>query len=520
MKERKIKIIVTLMTLAVIGLITVQLYWIANLIKVEDERFHRMVTDALMRVSHKIEEDEAAKAVVKKISHKPDRELSKIKESDRVGKGIFVWSDDARHKIISDSNHFTYKITASDDSHGHKTNIQYFTRLPEGREEFPPPPMMRQFYLDTLIASRKKLVQNVVTEIMTIDFKKKIEERVSVNQLNNLLSSEFKNRGINEKFEFGVNKADKDSLTLLKAGTDTAALIKSDLRTMLFPSEIFFARNELIVYFPNKTLHLLGSIAGMMGLSIGLILIIVIVFYNTLQLLLRQKKITQVKNDLINNITHEFKTPISTISLACEALNEPELMTDKNSLGRYSTIIKEENERLKIMVDALLNTAATEKSDFNLKKESIDIHDILKTVAAKLEHTAIQRNGNIELDLQASASIITGDQFHLSNIFSNLVDNGIKYNENNPKVIIKTINSDNSIIIIVKDNGIGIAKEHINKIFDTFYRVSAGNIQNVRGNGIGLSYVKKIVEEHGGKIAVHSEIKKGSDFEIKFPLKT
>ncbi len=525
MKERKIKIIVTLMTLAVIGLISVQMYWIFNLIRVEDERFHRIVNDALMRVSHRIEEEEAANAVVKKITHKSVKDFKKIKGPERgfVSNDVYILNNGSHEKtikIVSDSDHFNYTWEGSVDSLPRKTNLKYYQQQDFDADKIPPPPYLHKYFLDTLTSSRKKLVQSVVTEIMNINFKKRIEDRISVKQLNNLLSQEFKNSGIDGNFDFAVDKLVKDSLTLIKPGTDVASLKNSDLRTMLFPSEFLFNKNELIVYFPNKTLHLLGSIAGMMGLSVGLILIIVMVFFSTLRMLLRQKKITQVKNDLINNITHEFKTPISTISLACEAINEPGLMTEKDSLYRYSNIIREENNRLKMMVDALLNTAAMEKSDFNLKKEYVDLHNLIENAASKYVQTVIQRNGNIELELSAGESIISGDAFHLNNIFSNLIDNAIKYNENEPRITIKTLNSDNSILIVVEDNGIGIAKEHLGKIFDTFYRVGGGNIQNVRGNGIGLSYVKKIIEEHGGKISVHSEVSKGSRFEIHLPLES
>jgi len=522
-KERKLKIIVIVMTAAVIGLISVQLYWISNLIKVEDERFHRIVNDAMMRVSHRVEEEEAAKAVVKKIAHKSGKEPVEINAPKNVQSSnkVFVWSegkDENVFRVVADSNHLNLRVNSFGDSSRHGKYKKFIAHFTDDRNEPPPPPFSRQYYLDTLISSRKKLVQNVVAEIMMTDVRKKIEERISSNQLNNLLTQELKNSGVDGSFYFGVNKLKIDSLTLVKPGADVSELRKSDLRTMLFPGEFFFNKNELVVYFPNKALHLLGSIAGMMSLSIGLILIIVIVFYNTLRMLLKQKKITQIKNDLINNITHEFKTPISTISLACEALNEPGLMTEKNSVNRYSNIIKEESDRLKIMVDALLNTAAMEKSDFNLKKESVDLHEIIKNASAKFAQIVHKRNGKIEFDLTATSPNILGDSFHLSNIFSNLIDNGIKYNENKPIINVKTLNSGDFIFVIVKDNGIGIPKEYLGKIFDTFYRVSGGNIQNVRGNGIGLSYVKRIVEEHDGRISVHSETDKGSEFEIRFPL--
>jgi two-component system phosphate regulon sensor histidine kinase PhoR len=518
MKERKLKIIVLVMTAAVIGLIIVQLYWIMNLIKVEDEKFHRAVNETLMNVSHRIEEEEAAKSVVKRIIHRSNQAHNKMSEPEQLD--VMVWNDNGNEKmikVIADSFHFEYPIDRRDNSRLPDTNARFFKPHPDGNGKFPPP-VIRNIYLDTLISSRKKLVQNVVTEIMMVNVRKKIEDRISTDQLNKLLTQEFRERGIKNDFYFGVKKYDKNNLALLKSGTDTTELKKSDLNTLLFPGEIFFGENRLLVYFPNKNFHLLSSIAGMMSLSIGFIFIIIYVFYKTVQMLLKQKKLTEVKNDLINNITHEFKTPISTISLACEALNEPTLLTGKDSVTRYSGIIKDENDRLKMMVDALLNTAAMEKSNFNLKKENMDIHEIIRNTANNHEQTIHQRNGRIEFDFGAANPIVIGDRFHLSNIFSTLIDNGIKYNENEPVIDIKTLNSDDSLVVLIKDNGIGIPKEHLCKIFDTFYRVSSGNIQNVRGNGIGLSYAKKIIEELRGNISVYSEPGRGSTFEIKLPV--
>lgn len=273
----------------------------------------------------------------------------------------------------------------------------------------------------------------------------------------------------------------------------------------------------MIVYFPDKLRFILGSLASMIGLSLGLILIIVWLFYKTIRMFLDQKQLTQLKNDLINNITHEFKTPISTISLACEALNEPGLITDKNSVSRYSGIIKEENSRLKFMVDELLNTAALEKGGILIKNDIVDLHDIIRNSVSKFERTIKKAGGIIDLKLEAESSNIKGDNFHLTNIINNLIDNAIKYSERAPEIHISTENENNFIVVNVKDNGIGISKEHTGKIFDMFFRAASGNIQNVRGNGIGLSYVKKIVEMHNGKIKVESELGKGSIFHIFIP---
>lgn len=521
MKEKQIKFIVALMTIAVVGLIAVQFYWISNLIQIERDRFRRNVFHSLIRVVDRIEKEEAAKTVLSKILVKDKQNTDasgkgKIKQNSI---GIFVGDSTSKSKMVKIfTDEAPYRFNPKNDFDSTKKGIQLrvFAYSPDGRTN-------RQRYVwrsdyDTIVRNRESLIQRVVTEMVEVNSQKKIEERISTSLLDKLLNSEFKNRAFSGDYYFGVYKPTTNSFTLLKSGADTALIRTSRLRTLLFPAEMFLDRNELVVYFPDEQRQIISSIAGMMGLSVGLILVIVVVFFSTVKMLLRQKKITRVKNDLINNITHEFKTPISTISLACEALNEPALSSDKSSIIRYTKIIKEENNRLKIMVETLLNTAAMEKSEFNLSKEETDLHDSIRSAAMMYDEAIKQKEGKIIFEFNAPLSIVFCDDFHVTNIIANLIDNAIKYNERTPEIIIKTKNVNKSLVIVVKDNGIGIPKEYQGKIFDTFYRVMNGNVQDVRGFGIGLSYAKKIVEAHGGKISVCSDDGKGSEFSLFFPL--
>ena len=521
MKERKIKIIVALMTAAVIGLIAVQMYWISNLIQVERERFRRNAFHSLLRVVDQIDKEEAAKTVFANILQKSKTDVSvKSKKKARQKEfGIFVGDSSSKSKMVKIfSDEAPYKINPKNDFDSTKKGVQLrvFAYSPDGGVNIPRYVWRSDF--DTIVKNRQSLIQRVITEMVEVNSQKKIEDRISTKQLDKLLTQEFKSRVYSGDFYFGVYKTNSNSFTLLKKGADTTEIRKSRLRTLLFPAEMFLDRNELVVYFPDEQKHVLSSITGMMSLSVGLILVIVVVFFKTVQMFIRQKKITQVKNDLINNITHEFKTPISTISVACEALNEPTLISEKDSVMRYSKIIKEENDRLKIMVETLLNTAAMEKSEFNLSKEEVDLHELIRSAALMYEDAIKLREGKINFELNANPSIINCDDFHVTNIIANLMDNAIKYNERAPEITITTKNVDKSVAVIIKDNGIGIPKEFQGKIFETFYRVASGNVQNVRGFGIGLSYAKKIIEAHNGKISVTSEDGKGSQFEFILPI--
>lgn len=526
MKEQRIKIIVAVMTLSVAALIALQIYWINSMIKIEEERFERTVNTALLSVSGKLEKQEVAHTIVKRITGGRNNVAVFVKNDSIPNDKPFNKKTPVRvvHFDSSGKNNLGYRITYSSDSKPGTQKVEIFeSHLSKSQK--PPFNYSWNKKTDTLVFKRDQLVQNVVTELVSENTFKRIEERISKKQLDSLLSYELKNSGVNTEFYFAVNKTEENKLTLIKPGADTAQLKNTDLRTALFPAEMFFNPNQLVVYFPNKKTYIFSSVGGMIVLSVGLILIIAGVFFKTLQLFIKQKKITEIKNDLINNITHEFKTPISTIAVACEALNEPSLTKDSTSIAKYSSIILEENSRLKMMVDNILAAAAFEVNTSNgsngslqLSKENISLDEIINESLGKFEETLKQKNGKVVLDGIPSGIIINADKFHFANLLINLIDNAIKYNEHTPEIVIQVRSKDGTAIIKVSDNGIGIAKENHKKIFDAFYRVPTGNIHNVRGNGIGLSYVKKIIEEHDGEIWVQSVLREGSTFEIKIRI--
>lgn len=525
MKSQKIKIIVAVMTLSVIGLIAMQVYWIAGVIKIEEERFERKANDALLRVAQKIDKQETVKSVLRNIKpHSNTNHKITITEESSQSNGKPIDSTFHINIVKKDSSkrpgyryHFEYE---RDSAKQRNVKIIKLDTLKHNQKNIiiAENDFKWQAKLDSFKISRTRLVDEVVTDIISINIGKKVEDRIEQNQLNDAIVKELKNFGIDTGFFFGVQKSYKDTLVLLKEGTDTAELKKSKIRTYLFPDEIFNEPNQLIIYFPNKNTYLLSSISGMLALSIILIVVITALFYKTLQMFIQQKKITEIKNDLINNITHEFKTPISTISVACEALKEPELVKEQSTIDRYTAIIKEENERLRMMVETLLNTAAFEKETVHLTREEVDINEIILNAIQKFESVITQRNGKINFVPAKEPSIINADKFHLINVISNLVDNSIKYNEREPVIDIKTSVATEGISIAIGDNGIGIAKDQLDKIFETFYRVPTGNIHSVRGNGIGLSYSKQIIEAHGGKISVTSSPGDGSKFEMFLPV--
>jgi two-component system phosphate regulon sensor histidine kinase PhoR len=258
-----------------------------------------------------------------------------------------------------------------------------------------------------------------------------------------------------------------------------------------------------------------------MGLSLagsGLLLLVMIgCFYFAVLTILKQKKLATVKNDFINNMTHEFKTPITSISLATQLLQE-ELKPGKNeSILRYLGIIKDENTRLGQQVERVLQTAQMEKEEITLKRKKVDISALVHQVAEINGPLIESVNGSLEVNVDKLPSAVELDEVHISNVLNNLIDNAVKYSPSNPQVEILARTQDQGISIQVKDHGMGMPKEALSNIFDAFYRVPTGNVHNVKGFGLGLSYVKKIVEAHGGKVHVKSKLGEGSTFEIYLP---
>jgi two-component system phosphate regulon sensor histidine kinase PhoR len=248
------------------------------------------------------------------------------------------------------------------------------------------------------------------------------------------------------------------------------------------------------------------------------VLLVVIGFFAyTLFVIMKQKRLSEIQKDFINNMTHEFKTPISTIAVSTEVLKNPDIIHHPERLLNYTTIIEKENLRLKQQVDRVLQMARLDKEDIGLKKELIDVHEIIRDAIKNTSGALLEKSGSISCDLNATRSTIQADKLHLTNVLYNLIDNAIKYCKSSPHIVIQTRDDKKNILIEIQDNGIGISKDDQKRVFQKFYRVHTGNVHDVKGFGIGLNYVKSIVLAHLGKIHLHSELEKGSTFKIILP---
>jgi two-component system phosphate regulon sensor histidine kinase PhoR len=520
MKEKNLKITIGLMSIALIGLIVVQFYWITNAIKLEEKLFDYSVNEAMNLVVKKISRGETARQVVHKFIKPYDDDVI-IMERDSFHSANIV----SRNKIRTSSNYnfvtsdsdIILNIESINNDDSSLISVQVESVTGDDTLSRTEKKVIAYVNVDSVKIHKEKIVSEVVDDLLWITETKNVEERLDKSELNNQLNAELKNKGINTEYVFAVKSEKRDSIYF-----NNDAALKPDLETSiykarLFPEELHNSPDYLLLFFPNRTGYLLGSMSTLLILSTLFIIAIIFFYYTTVQMLIRQKKITEIKNDLINNITHEFKTPISTISLASEALKEPGLRNGEIQTQKYSSIIKEESLRLQSMVDSLLETAMLEKDKYKLEKSDVDIHSVIEQ---EVDRKILVHNNlvsNIKRELLATNHILFADRLHITNIISNILDNAIKFSSKEPQINIRTENIDSGIQISVKDNGIGIDKNQQKKIFDTFYRVPAGNIQNTRGYGIGLSYVKKIVEAHAGTISVKSKSGIGSTFKIFFP---
>ena len=284
-------------------------------------------------------------------------------------------------------------------------------------------------------------------------------------------------------------------------------------KTALFPSNILDEDVYIHIYFPKKGVYLFHEMWGSLTISLTLMILIIVALMFMFKTILAQNKLSEIKNDFISNMTHEFKTPISTISLACEALNDPDMVQQKTTdIAPFVKMISDENKRLGLLVERILQSAVMDKGKIKLKEERVILNELVENVAQNAQFRIQNSGGKIHLNLPKEPIEITSDKMHLTNIISNLVDNAIKYSLSAPEIEINLKRENKKLLLSVKDHGVGIKKEHMNKIFDKLYRIPTGNLHDVKGFGLGLSYVKAIADSHGWNILVRSKFGEGSEF--------
>jgi two-component system, OmpR family, phosphate regulon sensor histidine kinase PhoR len=354
---------------------------------------------------------------------------------------------------------------------------------------------------------------NLFNNVISI---KKIFNNFEIKQI---IANELKKQSIQLNFEYSI-KDNFDKEIMVSAGfkSEFYNQLNNTVHNIPLSNPKSNAPEYMFLYFERPEYYAQQKVLGLLLSSILFTIVIISAFVLTIRTLLKQKKISEIKNDFIANMTHEFKTPLATISLATDALRNDKVKGDPEKMEYYTDIIKEENKRMNAQVETILQAAQLEKQEIKLTLHKINVHELLNSVYENAIINIEEKNGSLQTKLKATNPIIKADQVHFSNIIFNLLDNAIKYSKERPEVIIETENQGNTILIKFTDNGIGMSKDTLNNIFEKFYRAHTGNLHNVKGFGLGLTYVKQIVDAHNGKIKVSSIVGKGSTFTLIFDV--
>lgn len=485
MSKTRFRLLVFFMSLSLIGIILVQLYWINSSLKGNSEQFRFNVQQALGKVAEQIKNQE------------------KYGFFDLYRK---IAEDKGRRPVKSDFNDYTLNPEGwfVPKNGTDKDGIKFFGNEKTRELE----KMSAENGMHDLLLY-KSFTENIP-----------IEQRLSEERLKEKLDVELKRRKLDTDYEFIIYQMKDD-----KSWVDTS--IKSDgfqwkqEFSESYPIFEDFEGNtqyRLLVSFPNKESYLFSSLIGITALSLVFTLIIIIAYLSAINQLIKQKQISEIKTDFINNMTHEFKTPIATINLALDAIKNPKVFEDRDKIQRYLQMIRDENKRMHAQVENVLQISKLDKRELDIEKEPADIHQILENAIEHVHLIIEARQGTLTRHFDAIRSTALLNDVHFTNVIVNILDNAIKYSPDEPIIDIYTENVKDFIMIKVKDRGLGMSKTTLKRIFEKFYREHTGDIHNVKGHGLGLAYVKRIIDDHNCHIYVESEKGKGSTFIIKMPL--
>jgi len=545
MNRRLFIFVIVLMGISLAGIILLQLFWIRNAISIRDENFNKNVNAALRATAGKLESHENIMIL--------GDEFTKFRKSVRDGDSaadVFIMKADTvsagaySYAISSDeSANYVISVWTGRDDHEvveykHEVRIDSIRRtVAKVRSSIGLDSLDKMITHDLvfigddgdtviegpengyLIIKRandlKEAFIRMAYEIETEPVP--ISDRIDPHVLLEVLTAELLNKGISAPFEFAVMNLDSTKSYPIRSSGFIAGDADHKYMVSIFPNELVDESNFLVLQFPGRNVHIVKSMAWILASALLLTLVIVITFGITIHMILRQKKLSDIKSDFINNMTHEFKTPIATISLAVDAIDNPRIIRDEDEVRNYTAIIREENQRMNTQVENVLRMSLLEKHDMEFNIREHDLHALLLKAVDKAGLLLRERDGMVSMDLKAMHHKVFVDADHFTNAVLNLLDNAIKYSTGKPVIAVSTADTDRGVLIRISDQGMGMSRDVQQRIFDKFYRKESGNIHNIKGFGLGLSYVKAVVEAFGGTIRVQSEPRKGSTFEIIIP---
>ena len=519
------RLLVVLMSLSLLGIILVQVYWFNKSLENNEEQFKFHVKQVLGNVARKLQKQEEY-AFYNKYNKLKDTVKKQPKKDDLLEYGYYQRNAKTNQTIIysnsiisEDYDIFSTFFDKNRDSVKFKNysakrktevfNNNTFDDVGIQNKAVPDVTIEKSGALDILNSAQFEITYKDIASNYPI------QERVSKDNLQKLLTNELDEYGVKTPFEFNVYS------------NGLATKIKSDRfnfdKYSTYSIPIFIDNDgnnkyQLLLTFPQKKKFLFSEILAITLLSVVFTLVIIIAYANALHQLIKQRQISEIKTDFINNMTHEFKTPIATINLALDAIKNPKVIDDKEKIFRYLEMIRDENKRMHAQVENVLRISKLEKKELDISKESQSVQEIIEDAIDHVNLIIEDRQGTITTHFDATRTSVLLNDVHFTNVIVNVLDNAIKYSPEQPVIDIYTENIKDFIVIKIKDQGAGMSKVAQKRIFEKFYREHTGDIHNVKGHGLGLAYVKRIVDDHNGQIFVESEKGKGSTFIIKIPL--
>lgn len=513
MKRKTIALLAGFFFLAISGLVLIQLYWIRNAIEITDQQFRYLANKALESVIHDLEEQELIKNIVEEIDPaSTDSVTAIVPANSPLSKKLQGFQPNSELLKMYGLNNPDKPVAIT--SSGHKIFISAEDSSPFPSEEtLEPSPQISNSEISGRVSNKIVFLETIMEKILlnTHD----IRERIDPEYTNKLLRIALNNVEIYLDYEFSIRSGRIGNIWMTPGFTDKPGTNK--FIRQLFPNDPVPSQNQIVMYCLQEQQYKFEKI-GLLGfLSLLFTMLLIILSTGTFIVIFRQKKMSEIRNDFINNMTHELKTPISTISLASQMLSDKSISPKDKNIDSLSKIISDESMRLKFHVEKVLQMAIFEKMKMKLSLAETNVHEIIEKAVENFTLQIESCQGIICTNMLATYSLVNIDEIHFLNAISNLIDNSIKYSKDKPEITITTINKKNGIIITIEDNGIGIGKENLKRIFDKFFRVHSGDVHTVKGFGLGLSYVKKIIEGHNGSIRVESQINKGTKFTIFIP---
>ncbi len=507
------------MAIALVGITYIQAMWILNASKIEEEQFDQSVRQALGEVIKKLQHDEDVTIAQSSVNYSltNPKVPARLRNENKYFKGKEQSAEENNWTESSFELNFNYSAGIYSLSQYQNdslvTTFQGRTSLTNFEPTDPFTGAMSAIQNDM----RRRIERQQQAYAKTLLQDEPVENRIDKYRLEQYIFEALKRKGILNPHEVAI----VNSKGKVVYKTEHFDIDKGDdiYQELLFPEDTYTQANYLKLHFDQKPNPILESL-GLVIPSAVFTLIVILLSIVTIIVIVRQKRLDQIKNDFINNMTHEFKTPISTISLASQMLKDGSVAKTPKTLQHISGVIQDESKRLSFQVEKVLQMAIFEKGKSGLKLKMLDVNDLIHHVTNNFRIKVENQQGKIIERLEAKSSIITVDEVHFTNVIYNLLDNAVKYRKGAPVLYVKTWNKNNGIVISVKDNGMGISKDNLKRIFEKFYRVPTGNVHDVKGFGLGLAYVKKIVDDHDGQISVESEVDVGTKFDIFLPLKS